>query len=263
MGDLLRIRKAFRNWYAVAPAAFLWKQLDLPARDIELDTRGGTTLVAPLMHSVGAVYAAFEVFAMSAYDCDWLLERYPVIVDIGGNVGAFILWMAERHTGVSGVCFEPDPAAFKYLRSNLERNGVRSVEVRAAAVSDVAGAAWLFRGSPGDALSSLQNVVNARDRVRVPVLAFGDVMREIGVRVSLVKIDCQGTEYDIILKSPPESWQNVERVVVEFHPMAAAGPELLVQRLTQLGFELVKTSGRISHEGTLWFARPDSRGFRR
>lgn len=35
----------------------------------------------------------------------------------------------------------------------------------------------------------------------------------------VVKIDCEGGEYDLVLASSEESWASVQRVVIEFHPV--------------------------------------------
>jgi hypothetical protein len=72
---------------------------------------------------------------------------------------------------------------------------------------------------------------------------------------NVVKIDCEGAEYDLVSASTPENWEAVERLVIEYHPVAghswdelrgwfdAAG--LSVQHEEELGEEL----------GVAWLSR--------
>jgi hypothetical protein len=58
-------------------------------------------------------------------------------------------------------------------------------------------------------------------------VTFDDVVAAIGAPVDLVKIDCEGGEFDLVLSSSPSSWQSVQRVVIECHPVAGhSWPEL-------------------------------------
>jgi hypothetical protein len=43
---LAKVRAAFRDWPTVALKGFLWKHFSLPNREIEIESRGGTTIAA-------------------------------------------------------------------------------------------------------------------------------------------------------------------------------------------------------------------------
>jgi FkbM family methyltransferase len=255
--ELSLVRRAFRNWPVVALASVLWKYLPLPAHEIRLDSRSGARFVAPLGRDAGAVYPALDIFAFSAYDCDWTLEEAPYVIDIGANIGAFTLWLAERYPDVRGSCYEPDPDAFTYLRRNVE--GV-DVVARSEAVADRSGTARLLRPSPSGGKSSLRTANGRGDEnaVDVRVVSFDEVMAQVDEPVALVKMDCEGSEYDIVLESRPESWRFVRRVVIEYHPVEELGPTALVERLTAHGFVLVCERERVPGEGTYWFARSEA-----
>ena len=53
--------------------------------------------------------------------------------------------------------------------------------------------------------------------VKVPTLSFDDAIAQAPGPVTLVKLDCEGGEYQLAYKSKPESWADVERVVLEYH----------------------------------------------
>lgn len=219
-------------------------------------------MVAPLVRNVGALYTAVDVFALRAYEHDWELEENPIVVDIGANVGAWVVWLSEKRPGLKGTSYEPDPQAAAYLRRNLELNSLADrVEVREEAVSDHTGTARLFQARPGDGTSSLSSVSHAaefeRDSV-VPTVSFDDVVGRIEGEISLVKIDCEGAEYDIVGSSSPEAWNRVKRVVIEYHPAPAKKRDALRVRLGELGYTVVRERQRSGDEGTLWLVRAGS-----
>lgn len=261
--QLAKIRSAFRGWPGIAAKGFLWKHASLPELDTQLKTRAGTTITAPLVRNVGALYTAIDVFALDAYECEWELEEDPVVVDIGANIGAWVLRLAEQRPQLRGVCFEPDPVAVSYLTRNLRANGLAGrVGVRSEAVTDQTGTAWLHQAKPGDGTSSLRSVSHVSHFERetpVRTLSFSDAIEQVTGTVSLLKIDCEGAEYDIVVGSPVEAWRQVKRVVVEFHPAPAEKVEALQSRFTSLGFSTIKERQRGDGEGTLWLARSENR----
>jgi FkbM family methyltransferase len=264
--DLPKVRAAFRDWPTLALKGFLWKHFRLPRSEIEIESRGGTAIAAPLVPNVGALYTALDVFAFGAYECDWDLEDDPIVVDIGANIGAWVLWLAEQRPQMTGTCYEPDPVAASYLSRNLVRNGLQErVVVRSEAVSDRSGIASLFQAKPGDGTSSLYPVSHAAQFERetnVPTVSFSEAMQRIDGEVSLVKIDCEGAEYSIVNRTPIDAWKRVKRVVVEYHPAPSERIHALRTRLVELGFIVIKERRRAVAEGTLWLARGPNRSGR-
>ena len=260
--DLAKVRAAFREWPAIAFNGLLWKYLKLPRREIEIHSRAGTRISAPLVHRVGALYTAVEVFALDAYEYDWELEEDPLVVDIGANIGAWVLWLAERRPRLRGVCYEPDPAAASYLRSNLKLNGLASqIEVRSEAVSDRTGTARLFQAQPGGGASSLKPtspVTSFERETTVATVSFTEAIERLPGDIALAKIDCEGAEYDIVDSTSADSWRRIKRVVMEYHPAPPGRHEALRKCLGELGFAVRKEDRRTAELGTLWLARDTS-----
>jgi FkbM family methyltransferase len=259
IGEVAQIRSAFSGWPGLVAKGFLWKHLGLPDREVEVTTRDGTRIVVPLVRNIGALYTAIDVFAFDAYEWDWELEEAPFVVDIGANIGAWVLRVAQQRPGVTGVCYEPDPAAVTYLARNLALNGlVDAVQVRTEAVSGRSGMARLFQAEPGDGTSSLRAVSHAtefKQETRVRTVSFADAMTQISHEVSLLKMDCEGAEYDIVRNSPRELWEGVKRAVVEYHPGSPDDIQALRAQFLDFGFVVVNERHRGAGEGTLWLAR--------
>jgi FkbM family methyltransferase len=247
--ELKLLRRAFRNWPLVAVAGLAWRHLRLPRRDLTVVTRGGTRMVVPLGSRAGALYPVLEIFAFSEYAHDWRLEDEPCVVDIGAHVGAFTLWLAERYPRLRAVCFEPDPDAYRYLARNTQHV---AATLHRQAVGVTAGTSTLRRPIAGGGVSTLQAIGDG-DEVAVEVVSLTDALAPLP-DVSLVKLDCEGCEYELVLDTPAASWARVRRVVLEHHPVSGREPSQLVDRLEGLGLRLVHTDPK-NGVGTYWFAR--------
>ena len=247
--DLTLVRRAFRNWRSVASAGLLWRHLPLPRRELTVVTRGGTRIAVPLGRAAGALYPVLEVFAFSEYAFDWRLEDDPCIVDVGAHVGAFTLWLAERYPSLRAVCFEPDPEAYRYLERNTQRI---AATLQRRAVGASSGTAMLRRPIAGGGISTLRTAAHGDD-VAVEVVSLEQVLAPLA-DVSLLKLDCEGSEYELVLDTPDGCWGRVRRVVLEYHPLPEREPSSLVDRLGSVGLRLVRAEPK-NGVGTYWFSR--------
>jgi FkbM family methyltransferase len=121
------------------------------------------------------------------------------VVDVGANVGVYALPWAAANPGVTVHAFEPNPTVHARLARNvaLNRLGAR-VRLHSEALSDRAGTATLY-GS--DDMSSLNQGVNTGRQaapIDVPLVRLDDALGEEGAPVSLVKIDVQGHELEVL-----------------------------------------------------------------
>jgi len=156
------------------------------------------------------------------------LKPYPkTVIDIGANVGLFSLWAAAHFPSATIHAYEPNQDLWEYTEANLSQVGAR-----------------LFREGVG--LSAGRGSVNYMDESRlgkcelsegggVVVAAFGDVVERIGGRVDLLKMDCEGAEWQML--EDTETFFAVDRVVMEYHELTAKHTlESLIRRFKELGF---------------------------
>ncbi|WP_121061911.1 FkbM family methyltransferase [Chachezhania antarctica] len=130
-------------------------------------------------------------------------------LDIGAWIGPTVLYAAKKARKV--WAFEPDREAFRALDWNLSLNGLDNVGAFAAAVAGETGVARMasFRGEPGDSMTSLLNPDGAHG---MDVLTLDWAVFEDAVdlsKVSLVKLDVEGAEFDLIPRLLP--WLKKQR----------------------------------------------------
>jgi FkbM family methyltransferase len=142
---LWRVWTPFRQWRAARRhLREVRRQLTgFPARTVER-TYGAGPLKVRIADPTGAEW----------YDHDWAelpevalfrgrrLRPGARVFDFGGHQGVVAMMLA-REVGPTGrvIAFEPNPHNGDVLRTNLELNGVRNVELVRAAVADRAGTA--------------------------------------------------------------------------------------------------------------------------
>lgn len=186
--------------------------VDLPLRD------GGSFRIRTGEHDR---HVFKRIFARDEYGLDGLAPgRLDTVVDVGAHIGAFALRVAPLARRV--ICLEPDPANFELLRANTARLGHVTCVPRAVAAGR--STRDLHLGINGSR-NSLRPADPGRSRGAIPVETAGldDVFREHGVeRCDLLKIDCEGGEYEIVYGAPPGLWSRIERIRMEYHPVPEA-----------------------------------------
>lgn len=124
-----------------------------------------------------------------------------VFYDVGANVG-FMTVIAARLVEGSGrvYAFEPVIENAVLLRQNVRRNRFRNVRVCATAVSKVSGSDRLMLAeySGGSALSIAELPPDAIGERPVQTASIDDLIASGFVPPSLVKIDVEGAELEVL-----------------------------------------------------------------
>lgn len=188
----------------------------------------------------------------------WAVQRLvragDVCFDMGAHKGYITLLMA-RLVGSSGRiwAFEPDPRAVERLRRNSERNRLHNIVVHPIALgaTQATGSLQLAHHSGWSSLHNRSEVeLEIVERIQVEIrpldsLTYGESEFPYE-KVSFVKIDCEGSETEILRgmarfleRSDPVLW-------VEVHPGAlhAAGSSTreLLDLLVRDGYEVFALS---------------------
>lgn len=123
-----------------------------------------------------------------------------VVLDIGANNGSFSL-AAKYYPNTKWHCFEPDEFTFSLLEENLKINNIKNVIMYRDALCDKIGDAILnvchsHRGlnTLGTNLQRFQKSDSFEYKVKTNTI---DNLF-IDTKIDLIKIDTEGSEYDII-----------------------------------------------------------------
>lgn len=242
---LAEFMRYFSNWSEVWDAYRSGRQLPY------LHLRNGLTLA----HGPGdePLYTFREIFEKPFYFGPdfYKPSASDVVIDIGANIGFFTLYLNQRAPGINVHCFEPAELTFERLRVNVQLNGLESrTRLHQYAVSGRNGSAYLAHHAHSVERSLLRESGDAAVAEQVETLTLARALEVCGVdRVDLLKIDIEGAEVELVLDSKPDTWRQVERVVLEFHGMLRPGcRQILIDALRERGFRAFRVVGYIPEE---------------
>lgn len=206
--------------------------------------RNGYVVTCPNVN--GARFPLYEIFADDAYRMDELVagvDPDAAVLDVGGQIGSFSLALARALPQGRVHVYEASPVSAGYIRRNVGANGLTDrIAVHEAAMAGEAGTFTFVdsgTASGHNGLTMPEEMKDARSReVTVPAQSFDGAVaaaRSEGRSVQVVKVDVEGAEYDIVLRSSPESWADVRKVVMEYHPVDGHGLDELLSFFTGVG----------------------------
>lgn len=132
-----------------------------------------------------------------------------IVVDIGANIGAVSVYAASR--GAHVIAVEPEPSNTEMLRRNIALNGYDDrIRCHQLAVTDAAGHAHIMPAHGGSRLT--------RDGGwEVETVSLDQLFTLAGVEeCAVLKIDVEGTEYDIIAGASMDALARVRFLTLEF-----------------------------------------------
>ena len=175
----------------VAPAG-LPPDFDFPVIEADLD---GFRLAMPAAAESGSLYRRFTKRKRLALDDVFLRHAFATggaLLDIGANIGLTSIPHAVLGDFRPVVAIEPEARNLACLEWNAQANGAEVV-CRRAAVSSNAGQVRLeIASKPGS-----HRVTGTWDGEPVEAVTVDELAEEIG-RLSLVKVDVQGGEADVL-----------------------------------------------------------------
>jgi FkbM family methyltransferase len=145
-----------------------------------------------------------------------------VVLDVGANVGISAMMMA-RWCGSEGhvYAFEPSPTPKKILARHLRMNDLTDrVTISDFALSDAEGTATFYAsGISGKSALSDANIGQSAEAVKVPVTTIDAYCEAAKIKPSLIKIDVEGFEFNVLNGARKTLKEARPSILVELHPM--------------------------------------------
>lgn len=250
-----RVRQSFTHFDN--GGELLWSALR--TREMTFRTKSGLTMYAP--NVAGARFPIYEINADDVYRMSEVLDGLapdPTVVDIGAHIGSFSTAVCAAVPGATVHAYEASPSTADWLERNVAVNNLgHRLLVHRSAVSDHRGSIELIDNGEASAHNGLTAPADSGSLVTVPCVTFADIHAAAGGRIDVIKSDAEGAEYGVFLTSHPAHWTTVQRVVMEYHPVADHSLAELVGFFDSVGLRLVRDEpANRPGLGNAWFARP-------
>jgi len=136
----------------------------------------------------------------------------PIIIDGGANIGLASLYLSKLYPHSKIFAYEADPSIFPVLLENLEKNECLNVEAKNMAIWHQ-NTTLSFESEGADA--GKINNQGVKD-VQVEAVSLLTELERIEKRIDLLKLDIEGSEYDVI-KEQPAILDYVDFLFIEYH----------------------------------------------
>jgi FkbM family methyltransferase len=228
------------------PAQFLRAYLTVNT----LDNRMVTLRDGLKIHLSDHPHDVITVFLVIVRNDYGTIEPGSRVVDIGANIGVFALYAA--HQGAAMVhAYEPNSEAMACLQKSIAANGLQDkIVAQQLAVTSAGGETVKFPKR-----SNMYNRILADDtddeHELVQTISMPAVMEAIQ-HADLVKMDCEGAEYDLLFNAGDAIFARMDKMEMEYHDSRV---DEIADRLKAQGFTLVHHAADTPATGNPWFAR--------
>jgi FkbM family methyltransferase len=181
---------------------------------------GITMRIVDFAASVAADAIASELSNDAYQISDIRFEPGDTVLDLGGHVGMFSIYLAKRFPFVRIYAYEPSLANYEHFRMNLIANEVRNVQVFNRAITKdgrILGMIAYYQSNSGGVTAHLRNMkLPHRINFKAKSLTLEAIFSQNQIeRCKLLKIDIEGSEYEVLLTSG--CLHKVDYLVGEFH----------------------------------------------
>ncbi len=172
--------------------------------------------------------------AIMAFD-NGTYENLPlknkIVIDIGACTGDTPIYFA-----VSGakkvIAFEPYPKNFEMLKKNIVENNLEKIiTIKLAGCSSTYSEIVIDPNFESSMRSSLKEFETG---VKIPLIPLEDIINKENLTDGILKLDCEGCEYEVILNTTKELLQKFSHIQIEYH----RGYKNIKQKLEYCGFKV-------------------------
>ncbi len=185
------------------------------------------------------------------------IREDDIVVDIGAHIGIFTIYAARKAMNGRVLAFEPDAENYGMLTRNLALNPqLGHISAFNQAIWSSEGKRNLFRAdgywSGGHSLfenwmddySAGEGVEEQVDQtgaatIEVECTTLPRLMEANGLdRIDFLKVDCEGSEYEILLNLPEEELRKIKSMSLEYHAVEGYTGQNLADRLADSGYAI-------------------------
>lgn len=208
------------------------------------------------------VWEAVDVISLWGVFCrgDYpVLADDQLIVDVGASVGTFSVFAASRAPAARVIAYEPVLQSYERLLVQVSQKGLDGrVKCQRAAIGGSHARRTLKVATDSVRSSFFTHMIGSplaeQEVLTVPLESV--VAEAKNQRISLLKMDCEGAEWEALDSVSDSALQQIERVSLEYHLMPGRDPDELVKRLMLAGFVKEALIRHPNLTGILQVARP-------
>lgn len=183
-----------------------------------------------------------EVVESNQYHLTPEKVRGKVVIDVGANIGAFSLYAALMGAK-QVIAIEPISASYNAFLKNIHKLKLSNITTYKNIVAAESNKFLPVSLNSNSGANSMYNVSD--DYEVVETITLSDILDGITENEILLKLDCEGGEYEILLNAKADHLDKINEIMMEIHTdlhPKYKGKEVLVNKLNQANFKLIDNS---------------------
>jgi len=153
-----------------------------------------------------------------------------IVIDIGANIGDSAIYFALKGAKKI-IALEPFPKNFNSAKKNIELNKLSDkIDLQLAGCSSKTGE-MIINSNEGSSQTSLRESIEGKN---IPLLTLENIIKNNKIESALLKMDCEGCEYDSILNSSEDTLKKFSHIQLEYH----YGYKNIKNKLEKCGFKV-------------------------
>jgi FkbM family methyltransferase len=236
---MFKIIKCVKNWHE-----FFWKHMKKSNEQMTLRMRNGYKMnIRPSNSEMSMI---IEIWSEKDYTPKGFeIKPRDTVIDIGGNIGSFSIYAATQAKNGKIYSFEPFTENYNIFKSSIEINKIKNIRLENRAIAAKGGKYKFYVFDEGNSgTSSLYNNSSKKGKeIKIDATTLPEVVKKNKIRkIDFMKIDCEGSEYEILFKLPKTILKDTEKMVIEYHDnVTKYNHKDLIKFLERNGFDVRKS----------------------
>lgn len=213
INSVIKTFKTYRNAfvYYLIYLGFLRK------KQVMLKIRNGLKFyVRPRLHDH---YSVNGVFLDKEYDIAFasLNKSESIVFDIGAHIGAFSIPASVNSYKV--YAYEPNKESYKLLLKNIKLNRRQNIIPKSLGIAQKSGRHQFFISQKSSLSHSLIRGSDKQHQTKIIkcVTLQSEIERNKIQEIALLKLDCEGAEFQILMSLNEKLFKSIKHIVLEYH----------------------------------------------
>lgn len=152
----------------------------------------------------------------------WVIQEYlknfdkneDTIIDIGGHIGLFSIY-ALSWNPKKIIAFEPIKENFDLFNDNISLNKIKNIKCYNMAAYGSSEEIEIYFNQDFAAHSLIRNNGSSR---KIKAISLKRIFDDNDIcKCSILKLDCEGSEYKIFEELPDDYYRKIEKISMEYH----------------------------------------------
>jgi len=202
---------------------------------------GGSFLCPDFM----SIYIYWEIFLFNVYDYQATSKDEITILDVGANIGLSTIHFKQRFPLAEVLCFEPFKPNFEFLNRNITYSNFKNIKTFQLGLAGEVRHSLLYIHRKNSGAHSIFPEELSLGSVEIELIDLKKAlsMTKTG-KCDILKLDCEGAEYEIIKSITPELSKKIKQIYYEA-TVTRYDPKDLNDHLSSIGYHVDLVGGYV------------------